>query len=75
MRKREADQPRKVYEAEVETVSVVADSNEQADLVRTVWAPPWSKGVASTQRVTSVPGRSGDLLMGKRDKAYKAEER
>ena len=61
MRKREADQPRKVCEAEVETVSAVADSNEQADLVRTAWAPPWSKGVASIQRVTSVPGRSGGL--------------
>lgn len=40
----------------------VADSNEQADMVRTAWAPPWSVGVASTQRITRVSGRSGDLL-------------
>ena len=75
MRKREAVQPRQFGNAEVETVPEVADSNGQADSVRTAWAPPWSKGVASIQRVTSVPGRSGDLLMGKQDKAYKAEER
>ena len=43
-------------------------------MVRNARAPPWSKGVASTRRVASVPGRSGDLLMGKQDKAYKAEE-
>ena len=34
-------------------------------MVRNAWAPPWSLGVASARRVTSVPGRSGDLLMGK----------
>ena len=64
MRKREAEQPRQFGDAEVETVPEVADSNEQADSVRTAWAPPWSMGVASTQRMISVSGRSGDLHSG-----------
>ena len=50
MRMREAEQPRKVCRAEVETVPEVADSNRCIDMVRGIWVPPWSMGMASIHK-------------------------
>ena len=60
MRKREAIEPRNPEQAEVDAVTVAADSNAQTR-GKDAQVPPGSKSVASTQGIMRVPGRP-DML-------------